>query len=353
MASTIACVRFVGTVSLTLVWIHAASGKDSVNLYTQRTQALAAQSFERWQQGASATQNAGGPIQIKSSGGTKASAAAHQAALREYLSKLVPEMKPSSNVAHIPREYPVLVDVQNPNKNWTKFYSKAKNSLRPNVAYEWNSNAGQYRAMVTLTEDHIATLKDNFDILMWYRNELDIKANGSNHQGAKQFKLFLDHFVANLLEGLPSAPKIDLTTGKVAGDQWKLDEQNLREQLIMAYRYLVAKHQVYEEYDQFGPADRELLISMMKIAFLVGAHMNPDWFQEMDVNLKQITKDTKWKQPIVDALEVLKEEETDTADYEQPCVIAIPPPKPKAVVPPKPKEVVEEQKVEIIIRSKP
>ena len=350
MTSDNAWLRFVGATALALVWLHPVSGKDSVSLYTQRTQALAAQSFNTWQQGSSAANSVAGPIKINSSGGTKELAAAHQATLRQYLSKLVPEMKPSSTVAHIPSEYPTPVDAENPDKSWTKYYSKAKNSLRPNVAYVWNSNAGQYRALVTLTEDHIATLRANFDILMWYRNELDHKASDPNHQGAKRFKLFLDFFVADLLKGLPSAPKIDLTTGKVAGDQWELDEQNLREQLIMAYRYLVAKHQVYQEYDDFGPADRELLLSMMKIAFLVGAHMNPDWFQEMNVNLKQITPKTKWKQPIADALEVLTEEEFDRSDYEKPCVIAIPPPKPKAA-PVEAKKVVEDQKVEIIIRS--
>lgn len=351
MTSVNACVRFLGIFSLTLLWLATACGKDSVNLYTERTQSLAAQSFDKWQQGSSNARSVGGQIKVKN-GGTKASAAAHQAALREYLSELVPEMKPSSEVAHIPREHPVHVDVKNPEKKWTKYYTKAKNSLRPNIEYEWNSNAARHREMITLSDEHIETLKDNFDILMWYRNELDLKAAGNNHYGAKRFKLFLDHFVADLLDGLPSAPKIDLKTGKVAGDQWELDEQNLREQLIMAYRYLVAKHHVYEEYDEFGPADRELLVSMMKIAFLVGAHMNPDWFQEMDVNLKEVTKKTIWKRPIVDALEVLKEDVTDIADYEQPCVIAIPPPKPKQVAP-KPKTAVDAQKVEIIIRSQP
>ncbi len=352
MTSTNGCVRFVCTLSLTLFWLHAACGKDSVNLYTERTQSLAAQSYDKWQRGASNARNANGPIRIKSNGGTKASAAAHQAALRNYLSELVPEMKPSTIVAHIPREHPVQVDEETPEKKWTKYYAKAKNSLRPNIEYEWNSNAARHREMITLSDEHIATLKANFDILMWYRNEMDLKAASDKHRGAKRFKLFLDHFVAGLLEGLPSAPKIDLKTGKVEGDQWDLDERKLREQLIMAYRYLVAKHHVYEEYDEFGPADRELLVSMMKISFLVGAHMNPDWFQEMDVNLKEVSPRTKWKQPIADALEVLQDEVTDTSDYEQPCVIAIPPPKPKKVIP-KPRPAVDVQKVEIIIRSKP
>lgn len=352
MTSALGCVRVVGTLSLTLFWFHAVCGKDSVNLYTERTQSLASQSYDKWQRGAIGARGTNGSIRIKNSGGTKASAAAHHAALREYLSKLVPEMKPSTSVAHIPREHPVQVDEQNPEKKWTKYYTKAKFSLRPNIEYEWNSNAARHREMITLSDEHIETLRANFDILMWYRNELDLKAKGDKHHGAKRFKLFLDHFVAGLLEGLPSAPKIDLKTGKVEGDHWDIDERNLREQLIMAYRYLVAKHHVYEEYDQFGPADRELLVSMMKISFLVGAHMNPDWFQEMDVNLKEVNKKTKWKQPIVDALEVLQEEVQDTSDYEQPCVIAIPPPKPKTVAP-KPKPTADGQKVEIIIRSKP
>jgi len=352
MTSYLAYVSFVGVLLLTFASPHAASGSDTVDLYTQRTRNLAAQSFDKWQRSSTASRSASSFI--GNSGGTKALAAANQAALRKYLSGLVPEMKPSSKVAHIPREYPVRVDVENPEKKWTKYYTKAKNSLRPNVKYDWSSNAGQHRGMVTLTEDHIATLKDNFDILMWYRNELDLKATGDKHQSAKRFKLFLDYFVADLLDGLPSAPKIDLTTGKVDGDQWELDERNLREQLIMAYRYLIAKHQIYEEYDQFGPADHELLVSMMKIAFLVGAHMNPEWFQETDVNLKQVTKNTRWKKPMVDALEVLQEKGTDLPDYEEPCVIAIPPPKPKPKqVQPKTQAVVGDQKIEIIIRSKP
>lgn len=352
MTNSNGCIRFVGILSLTLLCLHSTSGKDSVNLYTERTQSLASQSYDKWQRGASSARNASGPMQIRNGGGTKASAAAHQAALREYLSGLVPEMKPSTIVAHIPREHPVQVDATNPEKKWTKYYTKAKNSLRPNIEYEWKSNAARHREMITLSDEHIATLKDNFDILMWYRNELDLKGTGDKHIGAKRFKLFLDHFVADLLEGLPSAPKIDLKTGKVEGDQWDLDERNLREQLIMAYRYLVAKHHVYDEYDEFGPADRELLVSMMKISFLVGAHMNPDWFQEMDVNLKEVNRKTQWKKPMVDALEVLQEEVSDVSDYEEPCVIFIPPPKPKKVTP-KPLPTVDTQKVEIIIRSQP
>ncbi len=353
MTSFLARVNFVGILTLMLAWPVPGASNDSVSLYTQHTQNLAAQSFESWKRGSTTARSSNAKIAI-TSGGTRAASRDQQAALRKYLSELVPEMKPSPKVAHIPTEYPVKVDEENPDKKWTKYYSKAKNSLRPHVEYKWNSNAGQYRALVSLSEDHIATLKDNFDVLMWYRNELDLKSNGQNHQGAKRFKLFLDHFVADLLDGLPSAPKIDMKTGKVNGSEWSLDEQNLREQLIMAYRYLVAKHQVYEEFDEFGPADRELLVSMMKIAFLVGAHMHPDWFQEMDVNLKQVTEKSKWKRPISAALEVLDEEQSDASDYEQPCVIAIPPPKPKPKqTPAKTEPPAGEQKVEIIIRSKP
>jgi hypothetical protein len=361
-----------GGIAAGLIWLvlstAVAYGNDAINFYARRTQLLAAQSFQIQQSAlAAATRQfySKGPPKIKYSGGTKAKAAAHEEALRDYLSGLVPAMAPSSNVAHIPDEYSVPVDATNAEKKWTGYYAKAKNSLRPHVQYTWNSNAARKKsAMITLTEEHVETLKDNFDILMWYRNQLDLRATGGNHLGDQKFKQFLDYFVADLLEGLPSAPQISLATGSVDAPEWELDERKLREQLIMAYRYLIAKYQIYPEYEEFGPADRELLISMMKIAFLMGAHMNPQWFHEMDVNLTVSNKKTQWKKPMGKALEVLqiKGNEDDMPEeeqlqspmrYEEACVIAIPPPKPRQVPDPSPQPKQEQgQKIEIIIRPK-
>ena len=293
-------------------------------------------------------------------------AAAREEALRNYLSELIPVTKPSPDVSHIPDEHRVPVDVEDLTKKWTAYYAKAKNGLRPYVEYEFKSNVHDKKAgTVTLSEAHVENLKDNFDILMWYRNELESQATQGNHHADEKFKLFLDYFVADLLKSLPSAPRIRIATGSVDAPEWELDERRLREQLIMAYRYLVAKYQVYPEYDQFGPADRELLITMMKIALLMGADMNPQWFQERDVNLKAANEKAKWKEPMAEALEVLKakSEEHDmpveeqlhsSTRYEEPCVIAIPPPKPKqAAETASQSKREDEQEFEIIIQPKP
>ena len=293
-------------------------------------------------------------------------AAVRQQALRAYLSKLTAATEPSSDVAHIPDEYAVPVDDSDSAKKWTVYYAKAKNGLRPHVEYAFKSNVHEKKAgTVTLSEAHIENLHDNFDIFMWYRNELDSEATGSNHLGGKKFKLFLDHFVADLLKSMPSGPRISITTGSVDAPEWELDERRLREQLIMAYRYLFAKYQIYSEYEEFGPADRELLLSIMKIALLMGVNMNPQSFQEMDVNLNAAGKKVKWKKPMAEALEVLKgkSEEDDmpveeqlqsSTRYEEPCVISIPPPKPKQPMKPDAQSKLEDgKKIEIVIRPKP
>jgi hypothetical protein len=103
---------------------------------------------------------------------------------------------------------------------------------------------------------------------------------------------------------------------------------------------------------------------MMKIAFLMGAHMNPQWFDEMDVNLNAASKKTQWKKPMAKALEVLqlkgKEDDMPVEEqlqspirYEEACVITIPPPKPRQAPEPAPQPKQEPgQKFEIIIRPK-
>lgn len=352
MTNSLVLVTVVGIVSMTSVWPATASGNNSVHLYEQMTRALAEQAHVSWQRGTAAsrssTANSLGTYGVQA--GNRAES--QQAAIENYVATLATAMKPSPKVAHIPEEHPVSVDLENPEKKWTKYYAEAKNSLRPNIPYQWQSNSAQHPVKIRLTEEHIATLKANFDVLMWYRNELDEVSNGSGSDGATHFKRFLDHFVANLLEGLPGAPKIDLDTGTVSGDKWELDEQNLREQLIMAYRFLVAKHQIYPDYDQFGPADRELLVSMMKIAYLVGARMDPNWFEQTKVNLKQVSKRTQWKKPIVNALASLQTREGQGSESDQPAVISIPPPQPKPT-PAAPQPQPQQQKVEIIIRSEP
>jgi hypothetical protein len=291
-----------------------------------------------------------------------------QQAVQRYLNELVPATKPSPIVAHIPIEHPVPVDPATPEKRWTQFYDKAKNGLRPHVEYTWKSNADANKAgSVAFTPDHIHNLQQNFDILMWYRNELDAQTADDLHRGGQKFKLFLDCFVADLLRSLPDAPRINVATGAVDSPKWVLNERAIRDQVIMAYRYLVAKYQIYPEYHEFGPADREVLLSMMKIAFLMGVHFEPHWFDDLDVNLREVTKKSQWKKPMGDALELLKQE-TETQNgsatdeeifavaaelQDEPCVIVIPKPQPK--VPPKPKPAPKDdegERIEIIVRPK-
>src|SRR5690606_29568438 len=137
----------------------------------------------------------------------------------------------------------------------------------------------------TLTDEHVAAWRDNFDILIWYRDQLDQKVAEQRHAGAQSFQLFLDHIVAGLLEGLPESPGIDMTTGAVSAPEWRVDERRLREQLVMAHRCLVAKYQIYAEYEEFAPADVALLSSLYRMALLMGVQLQPTWFDEMNIDL--------------------------------------------------------------------
>ena len=359
------CAHFLVTATVVCMFFSSslACANPVAGFYTRRTQQLAGRSFQHWQRASAMAANSSTSLRVKYSGGTKAMAAARQEALREYLSRLVPATEPSSDVAHIPDEYAVSTETSK--KKWTAYYARAKNGLRPHVEYAFKSNAHKKKAgTVTLSEEHIENLQDNFDILMWYRNELESGAMKGNHRGDRKFKLFLDYFVADLLKSMPSAPRISISTGSVDAPKWEVDERKLREQLIMAYRYLIAKYQIYPDYEDFGPADRELLMTMMKIALLMGANMNPEWFHDKDVNLNASSKTANWKEPMAEALEVLKDQTDDDARpvdeqlrrerYEEPCIITIPPPKPrKAVKAASDPKTQDTQKIEIIVRPNP
>lgn len=363
--SSLAC-----TLVACLSGLHSAtcSAGGVTDFYHQRTQFLAGASFQRHQQAIATAMNAHANMRtrgIHSSGGTTAMGIAKEKAVREYMARLVPATKPSPEVAHIPDEIEVPVDTSRPEKKWTKYYDKAKTTLRPNVEYLYKSNAHVKKAVnVTLSREYLENLKDNFDILMWYRNELDKQLEDASeddrHQADENFRKFLDYFVADIIRSLPNKPRIRMSTGQVEPGEWKLDERKLRQQLVMAYRYLVAKYQIYPEYEKFGPADRELLISMMKISFLMGTYMHPEWFNEMQVSLDNVSRETGWKKPMADALKVLKEksEQDDvpsaTTCDEGPCIIRIPKPKPRHSQPPVPqsKPVDDGEKIEIIVRRK-
>lgn len=284
-----------------------------------------------------------------------------QAALNAYLTQLVPAMKLSSDLAHIPREHPVKVDTTSTAKKWTRYYDAAKTQLRPNVKYEWSSNANPLTSKIVLSIEHVQALRANLDVVMWYRAQLDDKSTGPAHMGARKFALFLDYIVAGILEGLPKPPAINLKSGAISTPTWKLDEKRLREQLVMLYRYLFAKYQVYPQYEKFVAADCALLRSVTKWAYLMGAQVYPDWYEEMDVSLKTTCRRTRWKQPLSQALAILSakagrdtliDSETPSSAYpdEEPCVITIPRPKPKKKPPPRPPK--ETPAIEIYIKQK-
>jgi hypothetical protein len=231
------------------------------------------------------------------------------------------------------------------------------------VSYKWKSNAQRGDGTsIALSTRHVEAIQENFDILMWYRNELDKRVIEEGSQGARHLQLFLDYFVADLLKSLPTKPEINMATGKVEAAEWELDEQRLREQVVMAYRYLIAKYQTYPQYQQFGPADRELLLTLMKISFLMGAHLNPEWFDDLKVDLTADSQKTSWKKPMADALRLLQSQQSTVGsssaaraegahDVELPCIIVIPAPMPlpPPVVPPRTEEP---ERIEIIVRPK-
>ena len=348
-----------------LFGILLAASNCCANPHREMTQQMARLTFQLYQQAVAANLEAfyNSPgLQVKSGMSTKERAAARQQVLEEYLAKVVPAMKLADDVAHIPEEHPVA-DQAEADKMWTRYYSEAKHRLRPRVKYEWSSNERPGIAVVALTEEHVDTLRDNFDVVMWYRDELDEKSASEHHVGAQSFRFFLDHIIDGLLDGLPEAPEIDISSGKVSIPEWTLDEKTLQAQLAMAYRYLIAKYQVYTEYEEFAPADNAVLTSLMKLAYLMGAQMDFQSFEEMDVELGRVGRKQMWKRPIARALDVLKDRasedplhEGEAADgrypREEACVIVIPPPQPKQQPEPTKPPPEEGQKIEIIIRPK-
>lgn len=358
---------------LVLIALCPATGfSGSTEFYSVRTRFLAEQSFQIWRNVSTSqihnTLSSGPAV-----GGlrhSKARAAVRQEALATYLSQVVPAMKISPQVAHIPKEHPIAVTSEESgdsrDQNWIRYYDKAKTTLRPNVKYQWKSNVSREGAEITLSKGHVDTLQANFDVVMWYRRELGAKCPGREHAGAKHLRLFLDCIIADLLDGMPASPRFSIQKGTVTIPDWELDERNLREQLVMAYRYFVAKYLTYSEYDEFASADREALMSLMKIGYLMGCRLEYQWLDEHDVRLDRSTGETRWKKAVASALAVLdlkgREQEMgreqrllSPARYEQPCVIRIPPPKP----PPKPKPKPApkppppaDTKIEIIVHPK-
>jgi hypothetical protein len=340
-------------------------GSEAAYFYGQRAQQFAIQSYETWQRASSVVasdwQSRSGVAAHATDAKTRA--AARQQSLHAYLNEMVPAMAPSAQVAHLPKEQRIAVDFTNLEKKWTVYYEEAKTRLRPDVSYKWKSNAQRGDGTsIALSTRHVEVIQENFDILMWYRNELDKRVIEEGSQGARHLQLFLDYFVADLLKSLPTKPEINMATGKVEAAEWELDEQRLREQVVMAYRYLIAKYQTYPQYQQFGPADRELLLTLMKISFLMGAHLNPEWFDDLKVDLTADSQKSSWKKPMADALRLLQSQQSTVGsssaaraagahDVELPCIIVIPAPRPlpPPVVPPKAEEP---ERIEIIVRPK-
>lgn len=346
-------------------FVLAYSNCDA-NPHREMTQRMANLTFQSYHNAVAVSADAfygNRGVQVKSGLSTKERAAARQQVLEDYLAKVVPAMKLSDDVAHLPKEHPVASQTDH-DKTWTHYYSEARKRLRPRVKYEWNSNESPGTAVLALTEEHVDTLRDNFDVLMWYRDQLDEKSDSDHHVGAQNFRFFLDHIVNGMLDGLPQAPEIDISSGTVSIPEWTLDEKNLEAQLAMAYRYLIAKYQVYAEYEEFAPADNAVLMSLVKLAYLMGAQMDFESFEEMDVELGRVSRKQTWKRPIARALDVLKDKAGEDPmnegeashsryPYEEACVIVIPPPQPKKLPKTtKPPKEDEGQRIEIIIRPK-
>ena len=87
--------------------LPAMAAGQGVGFYSTRSRVLAEQSFEIWQSVVVTTSGYNQGITARSQWNTKERVAAKQAALSDYLAKVVPTMKISREVAHIPREHPV------------------------------------------------------------------------------------------------------------------------------------------------------------------------------------------------------------------------------------------------------
>ncbi len=289
---------------------------------------------------------------------------AKQKAIQTYLAVLVPVMDIPTQVKHLPVEQAVPVDENSPEKSWTAHYERFKNSLRPDVKYLWQSNANRENTVIILTPEYVTTLKKNMDVIMWYRNQLDEQGAGEEHEGTQSFKIFVDYVIGGILKGTPGSPQIDMETGLLTIPEWIVDERNLRNQLALSYRYFTAKYMTYPDYEKFGPADREFLLSLMRVSYLLGVRMEHEWLEELDVSLTSVTVNTEWKIPLQKAFKALGAKKstyvsTDASQMTGPacdqlaCVITIPKPIPKAKPKPKPTPPKQDdvQKVEIIIRS--
>lgn len=344
---------------LTFTIVDSASG----NPYVGMVQQLADQNWRRWQ---AINTTGGSPVapapamRGRGMGRMRVQATLNQKALEEYLNVLVPAAKPLTDVAHVPKEYAVPLD---PQKRWTRYYTQAKLQLRPRIQYQWRSNVTGDTSLVTLTEEHVATLRANFDVVMWYRNELEILAESQQNAGAQHFQLFLDYTIGGMLDGLPQAPDIAMGSGSVSAPSWELDERQLREQLVMAYRYLLAKYQTYPEYEEFKAADVALLTSLMNIGLLMGAQIYPESIDGMSVDLTSNGPNAAWKRPMAELMGILKTRSEqgltlahETSDDElRPCIVKIPAPKPKdapKATTPETQESPPTQRVEIIVHPK-
>lgn len=284
--------------------------------------------------------------------------AAEKQAMQAYYAKLIPTVQPDPGLSHLPKVTPISADES---QNYIRQYDKAMKALRPNTTYVWKRGDGRASEIVT-NQQHVDAVAGNWKLVLWYRAQLedkcgDFKSYPSDHW----LKELLDNIVATYNKSV-STPQVSLG-GPTKDLQVNLPEKEVREQLSVVYRYLQAKFQLYENWEQFAPADAAMMGSLVKLIYLYGGAVDSTRLDEMTISLSATGKydRSSWKYAGQRALLAMKakadeaampedERASSPAYHMRACTIPIPEkPKPGAPPPPEPRKVrriiVEEEEV--------
>lgn len=267
-------------------------------------------------------------------------------AKKRSLDQIISAMKPNPALEHLPD------CLTEPPRPWSNPYKKVASGLRGNITYKFEADGqtGKRADVFQASDEQLKSIRGNLKIIAWYRDQLEQKCSGeaaASHRWAYWFRMLLDEVIETLAKGMPK-PKVSLD-GEIEKPVLELDERTLWSQLSCVYRCVHFKQMVYENADEFVPADLALMEALQKLSVLHGAEIEPAWFETVKVDLSDPNV-RGWKKEARMALLVLqmKANGESKASQELACVIPIPE-KPKPQPPPKPP--VEERKVRILIEG--